>query len=286
MAPVAALLTIGCVTVEIDDLSTPTPVPTGSCVTIGFLGGLDRWDDGSKGARRLALALRDPAGRRYAETFENRRLDVARAFVVRALDADRDGTLTPVELRRARWVIYGQSLGGGAAVGLAWRLESLGVPVEVLILLDSVSWHDEPIPGNVRLAAALYQDEGWVIRGESDPRLAEPRRTRRILEEFDYDRPPGGAISLQGLPWWKLAFRVAHSRMDRDPRVWERAGSLAHAACAKTRAVLPRRDAAGETPVGGWRERVGIEPTPGATSAPADGFEDRRGHQTPSAPAR
>ena len=249
----AALLAMGCATVEIDDLSTPTPVPSGSCVTIGFLGGLDRWNDASKAARSLALELRDPAGR-YAETFENRRLDVALAFVLRALDSDGDGALTAAERGRARWVVYGQSLGGGSAVGLAWRLESLGVPVELLVLLDSVSWFDEPIPPNVRLAVALYQDEGWVIRGESDPRLADPRRTQRILEEFDYDRPPGSTISLRGLPWTKLVLRVAHSRMDRDPRVWRRARHLVRAACegpgiaAATPASSPTLRTAGPSP--------------------------------------
>ena len=196
----------------------------------------------------MALELTDPARRRYAETFENRRLDVAMAFVARALDADRDGALTAAERERARWVIYGQSLGGGAAVGLAWRLESLGVPVELLVLLDSVSWYDEPIPGNVRLAAVLYQDDGWVIRGESDPALADSDRTRRIVEEFDYDRPPGSTISLAGLPWTKLVLRVAHSRMDRDPRVWDRARAFARAACAdsataaRTAGPWPRAD--------------------------------------------
>ncbi|HYO46714.1 MAG TPA: hypothetical protein VEY33_08505, partial [Gemmatimonadota bacterium] len=60
-----ALLVIGCATVELEDLSTPSPVPRGSCVTIGFLGGMDGWDDRSKAARRLALELRDPAAGRY-----------------------------------------------------------------------------------------------------------------------------------------------------------------------------------------------------------------------------
>ena len=227
-----ALLAIGCATVEIEDLSTPSPVPAGSCLAIGFLGGLDRWDDASKAARRLALDLRDPAAGRYAETLENRRLDVALALVLRSLDADRDGALSSRERARARWVIYGQSLGGGTATWLAWRLESLGIPVELLLLLDSVSWYDEPIPPNVRLAAALYQDDGWLIRGESSPEPADPSRTRLVLVEYDYGRPPGSAISLEGLPWWKLAFRLAHSRMDRDPRVWEKARSLVRAACA------------------------------------------------------
>lgn len=259
----AALLAIGCATVELGDLSTPMPVPPGSCVTIGFLGGMDRWNDGSKAARRMALELRDPHGRRYAETFENRRLDVAQAFVLRALDADRDGALNAAERRRARWVVYGQSLGGGSAVGLAWRLQTLGVPVELLILLDSVSWYDEPIPGNVRLVAALYQDEGWIIRGESDPRLADPGRTRRIIEEFDYDRPPGSTISLRGLPWWKLALRVAHSRMDRDPRVWERAHDLARAACADSMSATATPTASPGVRTAG--------PSPPADGSPPDG---------------
>ena len=229
LAGLAAAL--GCATIEIGDLSTPAPVPAGSCVTVGFLGGLDAWNDPSKGARRLALEMRDPGRRRFAETIENRRLDVAGELVRRTLDADRDGRISPAEVGRARWVVYGQSLGGGAATWLAWRLERLGVPVELLLLLDSVSWYDEPIPGNVRTVAVFFQDEGWIIRGESDPTLANPAGTEHIVVEFDYDRPPGSTISLQGLPWTKLVLRVAHSRMDRDARVWERARALARAAC-------------------------------------------------------
>jgi hypothetical protein len=234
-----ALLATGCATVELEDLSTPRPVPAGSCVTIGFLGGLDAWDDPSKGARRLALELRDLESGHYAETLENRRLDVATELVRKALDADRDASLSRVELRRARWIIYGQSLGGGSATLLAWRLHDLGVPVELLLLVDSVSRWDEAIPPNVRTAAALYQDDGWFVRGESTSVPVDAATTALVIEEFDYDRLPGSAISLRGLPWWKLAFRVAHSRMDRDPRVWDRARHLARAACDDAGVVTP-----------------------------------------------
>ena len=227
----AGFVAIACATIEIADLSTPSPVPPGACVTIGFLGGLDAWNDPSKGARRFALELRDAGAGRYAETLENRRLDVATALVWRSLDADRDGSLSPAERERARWVIYGQSLGGGSATGLAWRMASMDVPVELLLLLDSVSWYDEPVPANVRVAAALFQDDGWVIAGENEMEIVDPARTTRILEEYDFDRPPGSEISLVGVPWSKLAFRVAHSRMDRDPRVWERARALVLSAC-------------------------------------------------------
>jgi pimeloyl-ACP methyl ester carboxylesterase len=243
-----ALLASSCATVELENLSTPAPVPAGSCMTIGFMGGLDGWSDATKAARRLALDLREPAHRRYAETLENRRLDIALELVRRSLDVDRDGSLSPRERVRARWVIYGQSLGGGSATWLAWRLAELGVPVDLLLLVDSVGHWDGRIPGNVRVAAALYQDDGWLIRGESTPELVAPERTALVRVEYDYDRPPGSAISLEGLPWWKLAFRVAHSRMDRDPRVWEKARSLARAACAdekpgvRTSGPSPRED--------------------------------------------
>jgi hypothetical protein len=217
---------IACATIEIENLSTPSPVPPGSCVTIGFLGGLDAWNDPSKGARRFALELRDATAGRYAETLENRRLDVATALVWRSLDANRDGSLSPAERERARWVIYGQSLGGGSATGLAWRMGSLGIPVELLLLLDSVSWYDKPVPANVRVAAALFQDEGWVIRGESDPAVVDPRHTHRILGIRL--RPVSRIRDLAaGMSWTKLVPRVAHSRMDRDARVWsERDRSL------------------------------------------------------------
>ncbi|HUF88568.1 MAG TPA: hypothetical protein VMR66_01155 [Gemmatimonadota bacterium] len=225
------MLAAGCATVGLEDLTAPTPVPAGSCVAIGFMGGLDAWNDRSKGARRLALDLRDPAESRYAETFENRRLDLATEFVRRSLDADRDGALGPAERERARWVIYGQSLGGNSATWLARRLADLGIEVELLLLLDSVGPWDEPVPDNVRHAVALFQDEGWFIRGEASPAAVDPAATTVTRREFDYDLPPGSTISIADLPWWKTAFRVAHSRMDRDPRVWEVARSLTAEAC-------------------------------------------------------
>lgn len=195
------------------------------------MGGLDAWDDRSKGARRLALDLRDRAAGRYAETLENRRLDLATEFVRRSLDADGDGALSPSERRRARWVIYGQSLGGNSATWLARGLALLGVEVELLLLLDSVGPWDEPVPGNVDHTVAMFQDEGWLIRGEASPAAVDPTATIVTRLEFDYDQPPESTISIADLPWWKTAFRVAHSRMDRDPHVWEAARSLILETC-------------------------------------------------------
>ena len=210
----------------------PRPIPPGSCLVVGFLGGNDRRDDASKGVRRLALELRREPGL-HAETFENRRLRRALAFVEAALDADRNGAVGAEEAGRAPIVVYGQSLGGWATLVFARLLGTRGVPVRLTLQIDSVGWDDTEVPRNVRWAANLYQDDGRVIAGQNPIRPADPGRTTIVGEwEFDYDRPPGSVIRIDGLPWHKTLLRADHARMDRDPRVWRMAARLVRDACA------------------------------------------------------
>jgi hypothetical protein len=224
-----------CKSIRLTDLETAPAVPPGACVVVGFLGGVDAWNDASKGARGLALALRDRDGGVYAETFENRRIPLALAFVDRALDANHDGEIDADEAGRVRLVVYGQSLGGWAAVEFARMLAARVIPIEFLLQIDSVGFHDDEVPANVRRAANFYQDDGWVIAGENPIRASDPSQTEVIGNwEFDYDRPPGSAIDIGDLPWWKKAFRVAHARMDRDPRVWATASGLIRHACEQS----------------------------------------------------
>ena len=81
-------------------------------------------------------------------------------------------------------------------------------------------------------AANLYQTDGWFLEGEHPIRAEDPEATR-ILGNwgFDYSEPPGSEIPLDGVPWWKLAFRIPHARMDRDPEVWVRVEELIQSAC-------------------------------------------------------
>lgn len=223
---------VTCRSVHLPDLETVRGAPPGACVVVGFLGGMDAWNDASKGVRELALELRDADRGVYAETFENRRIPLALAFVERVMDANHDGTVSADETRRVRLVVYGQSLGGWAAVEFARMLATRLVPIEFLLQIDSVGFGDERVPANVRRAANFYQDDGWIIAGENPIRAADPSRTRVIGNwKFAYDKPPGSAIDIGDLPWWKKAFRVAHARMDRDPRVWAAAGALIEDAC-------------------------------------------------------
>lgn len=228
----ASFLGHGCTGIRLENLQAPRPVPQGSCVVVGFLGGRDAWNDKTKGVRQTALSLTDPARNWYAETFENRRRNVAEKFVVEALDGNGDGRLDEDESSRATLVVYGQSFGGAATAKFAWRLNELDLPVFLTVQIDSVGRGDGMVPPNVRHAVNLYQQDGWIISGENPIRATEPSRTRIIENRrFDYRRPPGSEISLADLPWYKIAFRVAHARMDRDPRVWALVDDLILAAC-------------------------------------------------------
>lgn len=201
-------------------------------MVVGFLGGNDRRDDATKGVRRLALDLAREPGLQV-ETFENRRLRRALVFIEAALDADRNGVVEAREAGRARLVVYGQSLGGWATLVFARLLATRGIPVRLTLQIDSVGWDDEGVPPNVRWAANLYQDDGRVIAGQHPIRPVDPHRTTVVGEwEFDYDRPPGSRIPIDGLPWYKTLLRADHARMDRDPRVWRMAGWLVRDACA------------------------------------------------------
>lgn len=231
-AVAAAYLTSACSGIRLADVGTPRPIPADRCLVIGFLGGRDRWDDETKGVRQIALELRRRGF--FAETFENRSRDVAAGLVVEALDSDRDGRLDRTEARRARLVVYGQSFGGAAVVKFARELEELGVPLELTIQIDSVGRDDGLVPRNVRHAANLFQADGWFIRGEHPVQAVEGGETGILGNwRFHYSVPPGSEISLGDVPWWKLAFRIPHARMDRDPRVWSLVRRLAEAACTR-----------------------------------------------------
>ena len=225
-------LTGGCAAIRPADIETLRPVPENSCLVVGFLGGRDAWNDESKGVRQMALRL-EAIDNLFAETFENRRRDVALDFVVQALDRNRSGDVGPHESRDVTTVVYGQSFGGAAVVKFARQLHALRIPIYLTLQIDSVGRGDGTIPANVKYAANLYQDNGWFISGEQPIIAADPSQTVILGNwKFDYDQPPGVDISVEDLPWYKTAFRVAHAKMDRDPRVWALAEELVRSACS------------------------------------------------------
>ncbi|HKF23381.1 MAG TPA: hypothetical protein VKE93_17545 [Candidatus Angelobacter sp.] len=192
---------------------------------IGFMGGRDSWNDTRVGVGRLAKRLRDMdlPGVQVA-TIENTRRRTALELVRRALDRKRDGKLDKHERESARLILYGQSFGGAAVVKFARELQRLGIPVMLTVQVDSVGRNDAVIPSNVAVAANFFQRDGIFIHGRAPIRAEDPGKTEIVGNfQFSYrDR----AISISGVPWYKKAFRVAHTRMDHDPAMWNKVEEL------------------------------------------------------------
>jgi len=202
-----------------EDFSTPTPLPEGDYLILGFQGGVRAWDDESEGVRRLALNLRAASlPGVHVETVENARRDLALQLVRNALNRDRDGQLDPQERASARVILYGQSFGGAAVVKFARQLEAQGIPVLLTVQIDSVGRDDAVIPPNVRRAANLYQRDGVLIRGEPEIRTQDPAQTT-ILGNFLFSYK-NKKIDLSKIPWYRKVFRTDHTRMNLDPDVW------------------------------------------------------------------
>ena len=239
------LLTVFCfgfVALALSDMVAGSPnqsqtSATPPVIVIGFLGGFIRHDAAVRSGVQLAGRLRAdyPSGV-YAEVFENRRGGVARERILRLLDTNHDGQLSPEEKQRARIVIYGTSWGGSETVTLAQALQHDGVPVLLTIQVDSVTKlgeHDGVIPANVAEAVNFYQLNG-LLHGRHEVRAADPARTR-ILGNFrlDYKNSP---LRCENYPWRSRVFTLSHVQIECDPQVWSQIESL-------IRAKLPLRPA-------------------------------------------
>jgi pimeloyl-ACP methyl ester carboxylesterase len=204
---------------------------------LGFMGGRDSWNDARPGVGRLAKKLRamDLPGVQVA-TIENTKRKMALELVRKAFDRNGDGKLDSAKRGSARLILYGQSFGGAAVVKFARELNRLDIPVMLTVQVDSVGRNDALIPSNVAAAANLFQRDGVFVHGRAPIRAEDPRKTK-IIGNFQFSYRDQ-AISLSGVPWYKKAFRVAHSRMDRDPAVWSQVEQLILSA---VRADAPER---------------------------------------------
>lgn len=204
---------------ERSDWGAPVPLPRGSMLVVGFLGGWERWDDERRGVRRLALRLREknlPGV--FVETAGNHDRKLVRRILLDSLDRDRDGRIGREEAEAAALVFYGHSFGGAAAVYLARELGRYGVAVRLTVQVDSVGRRDDRIPANVARALNLYQHDPGPIRGEPAIGAEDPSRTvilgnipfTYVFRQVDMSNYPAIARRI-ALPHWK---------MDNDPLVW------------------------------------------------------------------
>jgi pimeloyl-ACP methyl ester carboxylesterase len=191
-------------------------------ILIGFVGGFVRHNNPNHGPVQLAARMErvDPNDS-YVRVFENRRRKEAYRLILRLLDRDHDGTLTPEEKDRAHIILFGQSWGGSAVVMLARELDRVGIPVLLTVQVDSVAkpWQkDAMIPANVAAAVNYYQPHG-LIHGRREIKAADPSRTEILGNyRFDYRQTPVHCDST--LSWSDRLFTPGHAQSECDPRLW------------------------------------------------------------------
>src|SRR5689334_2048040 len=77
-----------------EDFSTKRPLPRGSYLVIGVLGGIESWSSPRRPINVMAANLRERSlPNVYVETVEHLHSDLAIRLIIDALDQDRDGKL-------------------------------------------------------------------------------------------------------------------------------------------------------------------------------------------------
>lgn len=204
-----------------DAIPASAPSSAHTNIVIGFVGGFVGHDNLHHGPVRLATQVQSslPKGT-CVRVFENRRRRQAYRTIVKMLDTNRDGILSPQEKANARIVLFGQSWGASAAVLLARDLQRVGIPVLLTVQVDSVAklWQDDAIiPDNVAEAINFYQPHG-IIHGRSSIKAADPAKTQ-ILGNYltDYKK---AHVDCPDASWYDRVFTPGHMESECDPRLW------------------------------------------------------------------
>lgn len=190
-------------------------------IVVGFVGGFVGHNNSHHGPVVLAHRIRKnlPDGT-YVRIFENRHRRQAYSAILRLLDQDCDGKLSPQEKSRAHIILFGQSWGASAAVMLARDLRRQDIPVLLTVQVDSVAklWqNDSIIPDNVSEAINFYQTHG-LIHGRRQIVAANPEKTD-ILGNYlvDYRKHP---VSCPQASWTDRLLTPSHMQSECDPRLW------------------------------------------------------------------
>ena len=207
------------------DFTIPRPVPNGSFLVIGMLGGIEHWNAGNRPVRQLAIELRNRhLPNVYTETIEHRHKALAVRLICDALDTNRDGKLDEQERASARIILYGHSMGAASVVSVAKRLNQLGIPVLLTIQVDSIGQGDGSIPSNVSRAANFYQTDAVFLHGNSTIRAQDPAKTT-IIGNFRYEYK-GREVDLSRVALPERIAGGAHTKMEFDPEVWKEVEKL------------------------------------------------------------
>ena len=204
------------------DFTTPLPVAPGETLVIGVVGGWERWDNPVRCIRRTAIAIkRQRLPGVHVETVENHKLELAQELIRKAFDSNRDGTLSREEAGRGRAVVFGQSLGGRAAIWLCRTLDEMGVPVRLLVVVDAYGKDSYVVPANVHAAANFFQREHLVIKGAPVISASDPARTR-ILENTEISFKDRDDVEALEHGFVQRIAMDEHVRLEYVPELWNK----------------------------------------------------------------
>jgi len=204
----------------------PAGSAAGKVIIVGFVGGFVSQDDAKHPEVQFAAYLRDHYPLIEGVVFGNHHGRKALHEVVRMLDSDGDGILTPDEKRESTIIIYGHSWGASETVTFAHALGQMGIPVALTIQIDTIAKPGSKgniIPANVASAINFYQARG-PLHGLPEITAVDPKQTTilgNILMTYE-DRP----IDCANYRWYVRVFNRPHHEIENDFRVWDGAASL------------------------------------------------------------
>ncbi len=207
-------------------------------IVIGFVGGFVSQDDAKHPEVQFAAYLRHRYPLIEALVFGNHHGRKALHEVVRMLDSDKDGVLTPNEKSESKIIIYGHSWGAAETVRFARELGQMGIPILLTIQIDTIAKPGSKgaiIPANVASAVNFYQARG-PLHGVAEIAAANPRQTAilgNVLMTYE-DRP----IDCANYSWYARVFNRPHHEIENDLRVWDSAASLIDSNLADTTITL------------------------------------------------
>jgi hypothetical protein len=248
-----------------EDISQPSSrvavSPAPKAIVIGFVGGFARPDDLKHPEVQFAANLRQRyPSQVHAEVFANHQGQQALRQVLRLLDADRNGAVTPEEKQHAKIILYGHSWGASETVAFAKELGRRGIPVQLTIQVDSIKkpgQEDSTIPSNVANAINFYQP-GGLLHGRPEISAADPAKTR-IIGNFRMTYK-GHPIDCHNYPWLARTFNKPHHEIENDPRVWQQAASLIDLAVWDNKSIatvsLPEQQTGNWQPTTDFSRRV------------------------------
>jgi hypothetical protein len=216
--------------------AAPSQAANPSQIVIGFVGGYVSNTNMAHAEVQLAASLRKSYSPDvYVAAFENHKGAAAYKEIIRLLDTDHDGTLSPQEKKNAHIIMYGHSWGSSEELQIARMLQKIDVPVLLTIQVDSVAkphQDDGVVPANVLEAVNFYQSHGR-LHGRAEITAADPASTK-ILGNFalDYKTNP---VKCKGYPWWDNVFARYHTEIECDTAVWDKIDAM-------IRAKLPASD--------------------------------------------